>query len=336
MDEGLARGVCRQHLRTAVPSGDERSSRLSSLVIGLSEKLSSGRALTNPTAAMAAWRRVVSDGPIIEVGKYCEATAFVPRWQTNHRPMNHRRGREAADRPDEPFYRMAVMADALSVDRREMTFMSAAAAITADQHVLRRWLERQPDADAGGMEAAIIGLVPLATAMAQFVSLLGSKEGTAVVLPMGDGVLVGTCEYMETPYDGLGVWSRIDRKNRTTRRFRTLGTALPNDNGSYYVQGITYYGPWELSERLSVVRQRLLDWRDEFKDTMSLDRLAGKAIEGDVLNDTTDTGAFDALHDIMVSDEWENGVFAQGQNNYIARQKKHSTNTVQQAPVPRH
>ena len=52
MDEGLARGVCRQHLRTAVPSGDERSSRLSSLVIGLSEKLSSGRALTNPTAAM--------------------------------------------------------------------------------------------------------------------------------------------------------------------------------------------------------------------------------------------------------------------------------------------
>lgn len=314
MDEKLARGFERQHIRNRLKEAEAEEAAARNVLRTAIGRLATGRVVANPVAMMAAWRSAIN-GPgvtLIQAGPYRRAVAFRPAWREALLDYKLITNDTVVEKVDEQFTEFTVLADGLEIDRKEMTSFCGAGALVADRHALHRWLQRQPSATAPGFEAALLARLPMATVCALVCSGLGA-DSVGVVMPLGDGLLIGQClrrtSGMAVDEMPFGAWTHHRcGKLPETNPANLLGTGFGNRIGGEIFQGVTFFGPNELGRELREVRHRLLAWERDHADALGFDWLAESALANATMVREDYPAAASALAHLYASDLWQSAV----------------------------
>lgn len=269
MHESIARGLMRQHIRQGVPLNQARQQEIGTILEAITSRVIGGRVISNPTGTIAKWRsNFASNGAhIVPLGQFRRVAAFWPAWANTCQDITvvieTKDSVTKQKIQDEEFFVLMVMADGLSLDRKEVTSGTSLVPVQVDRHALQRWLQRQPGGDIPGFERGVMGLLPI-VALQQ--TLFDGDYSIGNALPLGDGLLLGNlCGRWSMAEDAIyGVWGRA-RAGKILGKLPSLpvgaGRIVGQKIYSPFYSGQTFFGPQQLDRGLLAVRARLLDWQ---------------------------------------------------------------------------
>jgi len=265
IDESIARGLVRQHLRHELPATEKREQITNKLIDSIYRRLQKGQVISKPTTEMSSWRHIMATngGQLIQLYHYRRAvhlwTGWIPQLVEN-----------SLQNPDEDIEvkTLVIMADGLDITRTQAVAVNTTLPLEFDQHVLKRWLQRQPgDNEIESYETAVMQLLPMA--MAQNYGLTQHSMTVPTALPMGDGLVLGRVTSMTShQLNTLGLWSAA-KYGCQPLSSRILAPRMGKIEGNRVRftswQGATFYGPRELKRDLQTIRSQLLSWQDVHK-----------------------------------------------------------------------
>ena len=319
MDESIARGLARSHIRRCLAQNAASQDLAAAAIYDLGQRLANGRVVPNPVAAMQTWRNAMTKlgGTIIPCGQFRCAGAVWPSWiaQVMDRAVSTFDGEMLSEKVDEVFHELTIMVDTLWIDRKDMITFSGVAALAADQHALHRWLQRQTGATPESFERNMISILPAAT-MQAFASRGVSDHSVPACLPFGDGLLIGYTVRrfskeleIESPFGSL-------RKIHSGRPIEledavVVGAGCQGKIGGHVFVGTTYFGPRQMKSPHWEIRRQLLEWMAEYK--VGLDFIAMSAFtNSSVFCNKRQQEAVNALARINGTQLWSEAIIDRG------------------------
>lgn len=337
MDESLARGLMRQHIRQSIQLTNRRRAQASAVNDSVGVRILLGKAITNPTTAMAGWRSTMRkmSAEVVQVAEYRRAAAFWPGWtpvcMDYSVTVNDGREVRSSSYENEEFVALSIMTDVLAVERKEATIGSTIAPLQVDRHALQRWLQRQPGAEIPAFEESVLQALPMVAVQHTMIDAVQASFGNAI--PLGDGLLLGTMRNGIAEENFFGRWRQVKTSALVTEVPAVLvGTGYPHgrDVGGQLFWGQTYYGPRQLDNDLREVREALVAWQNRHADALRVMWCwlgqAALTNEAPKLPETL-VSARAALMELMASDLWWRSIIERSGRSivrsYASQQGRH-------------
>ena len=329
MDESIARGLMRQHMRRSTVVTEERQQRLNGYLKEPAQRLLAGRPIANPTAVMAGWRSMMGKwgakvvpvpdnlDAVVEKGAYRQACAFWTGWTPlllDYTVKVYQDGEVLkTDLKDQEMMSLDVMVDLLAVDRKGMLSACTVAPVQIDRHALQRWLQRQPGGDIQGFERSCLEAVPMIALQHSIVDSSQTSIGSAV--PLGDGLLLGNCcERSGKDKDVVFGQQQVATQGKSwAAPALPVGTGFVKGDviGGQFFAGQTFFGPRQLNDGLGAIREALVNWQTHHQEGLDLmwGWLARAALDNAIpALPSAVLPARNALIEIMTSDLWRRHV----------------------------